>query len=469
MLEAESLAALFEDKALPGAAKRIPFNPYKELRYLVVDDQAASRQSLKLCIQSMGGFAVDQADTINAAYHRIRGQMPDVIICDYILGSGRTGQQMLEDLRSTDGLPDTVAFLMVTAERGYEQVISAVELAPDDYIIKPFSPEILRARMDRVIRKKVFFRHFFELKRHGKLDAALVELDALNSAEDGKPYRFDILRARSETLLKAGRWEDALDSYVSIVEIHPFPWALAGQARALQQLTRHEEASDVIDGVLAVAPGYFSAYDLKAEICCDLGNFDEAQHLLQELAKRTPRNWQRKRTLATVAKLNGDLETAQRLIEEVMAHDRIAGVPITDRIELLRTALAGGNQELAQKTLSELRSEERSAVAPDEKLTIECLEAVLEGKDAGRKRFDRICADFMRNEMSVDSALDAIRAALLFSDLELADRLAEKLLGGDEAPRAFRAVREMFRSCDMEDHFRQIQRAVAAQRLQRKT
>ena len=79
MLEAESLAALFEDRAQPGAAKRIPFNPYKELRYLVVDDQAASRQSLKLCIQSMGGFAVDQADTINAAYHRIRGQMPDVI------------------------------------------------------------------------------------------------------------------------------------------------------------------------------------------------------------------------------------------------------------------------------------------------------------------------------------------------------------------------------------------------------
>jgi len=152
-----------------------------------------------------------------------------------------------------------------------------------------------------------------------------------------------------------------------------------------------------------------------------------------------------------------------------MAHDQIAGVPIMDRIELLRTALAGGNQELAQKTLSELTSEERAALAPDEKLTIECLEAVMEGKDAGRKRFDRIRADFMRNEMSVDRALDAIRAALLFSDLELADRVAERLLSSDEAPRAFRAVREMFGSCDMEDHFRQVQRAVAAERLKRKT
>ena len=71
--------------------------------------------------------------------------------------------------------------------------------------------------------------------------------------------------------------------------------------------------------------------------------------------------------------------------------------------------------------------------------------------------------------MSVDRALDAIRAALLFSDLELADRVAERLLSSDEAPRAFRAVREMFGSCDMEDHFRQVQRAVAAERLKRKT
>ena len=39
-------------------------------------------------------------------------------------------------------------FMMVTAERSYEKVVSAVELAPDDYLIKPFSGEVLRTRLE---------------------------------------------------------------------------------------------------------------------------------------------------------------------------------------------------------------------------------------------------------------------------------------------------------------------------------
>lgn len=466
MLEADLLASLFDEKQ--AASRKIPADPYKELRYLVVDDQEASRQTLKICIQSMGGFSVDQAQSFNEAYHRIRNQMPDVIICDYILGSGRTGQQMLEELRRADRLPDTVAFLMVTAERSYEQVVSAVELAPDDYIIKPFSPEILRTRMDRVIRKKIFFRHFYELKRNENFAGALEELDALAAAEDGKPYRFDILRARAETLLKASRPQEALDSYTAIAAIHPFPWALAGQARALQQLNRYDEANDTIDNVLGAAPNYFDAYDLKAEICCDLGEFDKAQKILQEVAERTPRNWRRKRTLSSVAKLNGDFETAQRLIEEVIINDRVSGVPIKDRIELVRTALAGGNHALAQQTLDALTPEEREQLEPDEKLNIECLEAMMTGGEAGEKRFERIRAELSRSELHAEAMLDAVRAALQFADRQLADALAEKLLSGAEARRGFHAMLEIFRAHDMESHFRQLQRTVAAKRLQRK-
>jgi DNA-binding response OmpR family regulator len=463
MLEADVLASLFDEKQ--AAERRIPVDPHKELRYLVIDDQEASRQTLKICIQSMGGFSVDQAQTFNEAYHRIRGQMPDVIVCDYILGPGRTGQQMLEDLRRADALPDTVAFLMVTAERSYEQVVSAVELAPDDYIIKPFTPEALRTRLDRVIRKKIFFRHFFGLKRTGDYDAALAELDMLAAAADGKPYRFDILRARAETLLRAGRAQEALDSFTAIIDIHPFPWAKAGQARALQRLNRYDEANEAVDNVLAAAPNYFDAYDLKADICCDLGEFDKAQAILQQVAERTPRNWRRKRTLSNVAKLNGDYERARRLIEEVIANDRIAPVPARDRIELARTALAGEDKELALATLNELTAAERETLSPAERLDAECLEAMTIGGEAGEKKFERLRAELSRSELPAEGVLDTIRAALQFSDRQLADQLAEKLLTGHEAKRAFHTILEVFREHDMEDHFRKLQRAIATRRM----
>lgn len=466
MLEADILASLFdEDQA---REKRIPGNPYKELRYLVIEDQEASRKTLQMCIQSMGGSSVDMAQSFHDAINRIQRNMPDVIICDYMLGSGRTGQQLLEDLRRSSRLPDTVSFLMVTAERSYEQVVSAVELAPDDYIIKPFSPETLRVRMERVIRKKIFFHVFHARKSSGDFDAALAELDALEAAEEGRQYRFDIQRARTETLLAADRVQEALDSYIGIGEIHPFPWALAGQARALRQLSRFDEANEAIDGVLEAAPNYFDAYDLKADICCDLGRFDEAQAVLQKISDRTPRNWQRKRTLSGVAKMNGDFDTARKLIEEVIANDRVAGFPIGDRIELIRTALASGDHALAQKTLVGVTREERETLGPDEWLNVECLEAMLEGGEEGQKHFDRIRAEIARTDLPVETALDAIRAAFAFSDRQLADQIAEKLLTGQEARRAFHAMLEIYRKQDMEDHFRQLQRAAAARLLQKK-
>lgn len=466
MLEVDVLASLFDEKQ--AAARRIPVDPHKELRYLVIDDQEATRQTLKICIQSMGGFSVDQAQNFNEAFHRIRAQMPDVIICDYILGTGRTGQQLLEDLRRSESLPDTVAFIMVTAERSYEQVVSAVELAPDDYIIKPFTPATLRTRLDRVIRKKIFFRHFYEHKRNRQFDGALAELETLAQDEDSKPYRFDIMRARAETLLSAQRYQDALESFDTILGIYPFPWALAGRARALQRLNRYEEASATADDVLEASPNYFEAYDLKADIYCDLGEFDKAQEVLHKASERTPRNWRRKRALSNVAKLNGDFDTAQRLIEEVIANDRVAGVPVRDRIELARTALASGNIDLAKSTIAELIKAAPDSLDPAEKLDIECLMAMSLRGEEGARHFERLRAELGRAEFHADGALDAIQAALQFSDREMADRLAEKLLTGSEAKRAFHTLLDVYRTHDMESHFRQLQRTIAARRMEQK-
>ncbi|MBU0752704.1 MAG: response regulator [Gammaproteobacteria bacterium] len=462
MLEADYLASLFAE---PSPGRRVPLDPYGQLRYLVIDDQDAARQTLKMCIQSMGGFSVDQASSSNEAANRIGRNMPDVILCDYMLGNGQTGQQLLEDLRRSHRLPDTVAFLMVTAERSYEQVVSAVELTPDDYIIKPFSPDILRGRMDRVIRKKIFFNKFLEHRQRGQLDAALAELTSLEGAEEGRQYRFDIMRARAETLLMAERYHEALDCFAPILAIHPFPWAQAGQARALRHLNRHEEAAAAVDCVIEASPNYFEAYDLKADICCDRGEFDQAQAILQRAAERTPRNWGRKRNLSVVAKQNGDFVTAKRLMEEVIANNAAGGFPVRDRIELVRTALASGDRDQALVLIGELAAPEREALAADVRLDIECLEAQLEGAEAGEKRFERIRTELGRVELPVDAALDAVAAALLFSDRELADRLAEKLLTGHDAQRAFHALLDIYRSRELEEHFRQLQRNIASRRL----
>src|SRR5690606_29031359 len=95
-------------------------------------------------------------------------------------------------------------FIMVTAEKAYENVVATVELGPDDYIIKPFSPDRLRFRLERALTRKQFFRPLFVARREGDFDTAEAFITEHLSSEAGKPYRFDLLRQRAELLMARG-------------------------------------------------------------------------------------------------------------------------------------------------------------------------------------------------------------------------------------------------------------------------
>jgi DNA-binding response OmpR family regulator len=129
---------------------------YAKKRFLVIDDQPQARDALRTVAQTLGAFAVEFASNYQDAIYRIRNNAPDIILCDYMLGEGRSGQQLLEELRRFKLLLDETIFMMVTGEQSYEQVVSAVELVPDDYIIKPFSPDKLLLRLERIVAKKNF-------------------------------------------------------------------------------------------------------------------------------------------------------------------------------------------------------------------------------------------------------------------------------------------------------------------------
>ena len=124
---------------------------YANKRFLVIDDQPLAREALRTIAQNVGAFAVEFASNYQDAIYRIRNNAPDIILCDYVLGEGRSGQQLLEELRRFNLLSDDTIFMMVTGEQAYEQVVSAVELVPDDYIIKPFSPDRLLETIREVI------------------------------------------------------------------------------------------------------------------------------------------------------------------------------------------------------------------------------------------------------------------------------------------------------------------------------
>lgn len=438
---------------------------YSRKRFLVIDDQPMARDALRTLAQTLGAFTVEFAASFQDAMFRIRNNTPDIILCDYVLGDDRSGQQLLEELRRFDLLPDEAVFMMVTGEQSYEQVVSAVELVPDDYIIKPFSPEKLMLRLDRIMAKKEFFADYYRQKRQQEYAEALALLKAKQASETGRQYRFEILRQQAEVLLIAEQPEAAEATYRALLENYSFPWARAGVARALQDQNRLTEARAEIDAVVAASPHYFDAADVKAGICMAQGDHAEAQKTLDEVSRKTPRNYQRKRKLAEAATLNGDTATAAAAMGDVLANDTMPGaVTPEDRLALARSHVAGDDVISGEKALVGLRDSDVQGLDLSGQASYAALLAIC-APGRGKPRFNGLRPALMAAELTATARLDIIRAALALADTELADRHSQFLMSGDEAKKMFSSLRKLYSQYGRDADFREIQRQAALLRI----
>ena len=439
---------------------------YSKKRFLVIDDQPMARDALRSIAQTVGAFSVEFASSYQDAIFRIRNNVPDIILSDYMLGDGRSGQQLLEELRRFNMLPDETIFMMVTGEQAYEQVVSAVELVPDDYIIKPFSPDKLVLRLDRITAKKQFFAGFYREKRKKDFAAAIAILKKQNESEAGRPYRYEILRQQAETQLANGDATSAEATYRSILEKYEFPWARAGMARTLHRQSRHVEARQEIERVVASTQHFFDAADLKATICMAQGEHAEAQRVLDEVAKRTPRNYMRKRLLAEAATLNGDTEVARTAMTDVIANDTMPGaIAPEDRLALARSHINSGDPISAEKVLVTLRDGEVRGLNLAEQASFASLLA-LASPERGISKFTGLRPAMLASELTPVAQMDVVRAALSVKDNELADLHAGFLMSSHDAKKVFGNIRTQYALYGREQDFRTIQKEVALRRIQ---
>ncbi|MBU1396622.1 MAG: response regulator [Gammaproteobacteria bacterium] len=236
------------------------FIDYSALRALVVEDYPGMRNALRLSLTNFGITRVQLAANAAEAIYQVKQKPYDFILCDFNLGEGRDGQQLLEELRHSHLISLGTVFMMVTAESYYEKVVATAELAPDDYMIKPFSPEVLRSRLESVLLRKRAFRDAYRHFHAQKLGAAVADCDTL--IQDKPKYLVDALRFKGELLVTLGRFEEAEALYQQVITMRAIPWARLGLARALHLQSKDEAAEAVLRDVMEQAPGMVAAYDL---------------------------------------------------------------------------------------------------------------------------------------------------------------------------------------------------------------
>src|SRR2546423_12313451 len=116
-------------------------------RVLVVDDDTALAEMLGIVLRGEGfdtSFCADGAQALEA----FRSSRPDLVLLDVML-PGRDGIEVCRQIRAESGVP----IVMLTAKTDTVDVVLGLESGADDYVVKPFKPKELVARVRARLRR----------------------------------------------------------------------------------------------------------------------------------------------------------------------------------------------------------------------------------------------------------------------------------------------------------------------------
>lgn len=329
----------------------------EKLSVMVVAANQSMRSHLRSMLDHFGMRDVQFATSAATAIRKLRDERFDLILSEHDLGDDtQDGQHLLEDLRTHQIIPRSTIFIMISGERSYERVVGTAEFSPDDYILKPFTPGILQARIERAIDRRDAFLPAFRLLEEGRTDEAM---RACEQAELRAPaWRTDFLRLRADTAMERGQFELADTLYRQALETGSAPWARLGHARLLVASGLHDQAVPVLEALVHESEHYLEAYDLLALCREHAGQAGEACDTLNEALRRSPRRLGRLRQFGTLAARHGDYVQAEHALRQaVHLGKRSEFRTPTDHVELARVQIL---QEHVQDAVSTVQDLERS-------------------------------------------------------------------------------------------------------------
>jgi two-component system chemotaxis response regulator CheY len=123
-----------------------------KMSILIVDDFSTMRKIVKNILKQLGYENILEAEDGASALEVLKREKIQFIISDWNMPQ-MSGIELLKTVRATEAWKD-LPFLMVTAEGQKENVIEAVKNKVNNYILKPFSPETLMEKINKIFEGK---------------------------------------------------------------------------------------------------------------------------------------------------------------------------------------------------------------------------------------------------------------------------------------------------------------------------
>ncbi len=119
------------------------------MRFLLVDDSTTMRNIQKKILTSLGHSEIDEAADGLQALSAFQASRPDIMLVDWNMPN-MDGITLVRKIREMD---KNVLMMMVTTEAEKTRVIEAIKAGVNNYVVKPFTPQVLTEKLEQTLAK----------------------------------------------------------------------------------------------------------------------------------------------------------------------------------------------------------------------------------------------------------------------------------------------------------------------------
>lgn len=267
-------------------------------------------------LKGMEAAKISVAQSGETALLKCQQTKYDIIFIDYNLGAGRNGRQLFEEIKERKLAPPSSINILVTGEAQSTMVVGALETVPDDYIVKPFSQNLLVQRVSKAWVKKQAFVPYYDFMDQGQYQNALAVIEKIIAKFPR--YKAIAYKYKAEVLYQL-RDFSALERYVDgLLEKKRINWALIYKAKALKEKEKYKESIRYAKEAVLQSKFSISAYDIITDCYLNTEEIEYAYDWVKQGIDKSPFSVARQYKLSAVAKLNQDFEASIKACNQVV-------------------------------------------------------------------------------------------------------------------------------------------------------
>lgn len=271
---------------------------------------------LRSMLTAYGADNITEASNGEEAVSQLASNSFDIVLCDYNLGEGKDGQQVLEEAKEKGILSYSAVFIMTTAENTAEMVMGAAEYRPDEYLSKPFTKQVLQARLKKLLDRKQSLHKIAAAIQRKDYRQAIRLCD--NQLEQNPKNRIELLRLKGEIAIKTCEYKTAASVFTEILQERELPWAKLGMAQVLYFEKKYDEAKTLLEALSQSNPNFVFADDWLAKVYEQLDEPAKCQEILVKAVAKSPKTVLRQKALAEISYKNNDLQTSEEAYKRVV-------------------------------------------------------------------------------------------------------------------------------------------------------